>query len=65
MRNPNLHTLLPPPLAPEQFAEAKVGGLALVLATGTVIVTSDIWFWVGVILVNVGDVVIQRLPLRA
>ena len=66
LRNPNLHTLLPPSLAPEQFAEAEVGCLTLVLAIGTVIVTSDswFWFWVWVLLVNVGDVVIQRLPLE-
>ena len=62
LRNPNLHTLLPPSLAPEYFAETEVGCLTLVLAIGTV--TSDSWVWVGVLLVNVGDVVIQRLPLE-
>ena len=60
LRNSNLHTLLPPSLAPEYFAETEVGCLTLVLAIGTV--TSDSWVWV--ILVNVGDVVIQRLPLE-
>ena len=64
LRNPNLHTLLPPSLAPEYFAETEVGCLTLVLAIGTVTSDSWFWFWFWVILVNEGDVVIQRLPLE-